>query len=451
MSAQLEERIRQVAIVLSSVDSRTAQELLSELPPEHARLVRRAHATLGHISESERREALSSLKSRVTDRVVSGSSSATVSFQSSLSSVDHARDTSDSSRYQSELARSDAGDVDLNAIAMEFLRDDLEDEEPSGDDGKSEAASMNTTSAATSSPSGSIGELIVALDSCDIKKLFGREQAAVIAILVQQVDDVAAAKILQALPQPLAVSALAQLPQVSSVRTEVIDELRNMILDHMNHRQGTTTPVVSGLDRIKSILAASNSTPREEWLEELSKIDNQLATCVGWNPALATSSTNITAQSTGDSSVVSEVAVDQAMAANSHLLSMENVLSLVRGQDSRSAEPQSVRSDPDKVVQMSFEQICSLPDEDLSQVVQSCEPNAVLVLLTLSAEPFYQRVIPMFASRDIQRIKDRLRQLDFVGPDEIDQAKRKLCDVAGELFAKGKIGTLFNLTITAAA
>jgi flagellar motor switch protein FliG len=451
MSAQLDERIRQVAIVLSSVDAHTAQELLAELPPEHARLVRRAHAKLGHISESERRNALNSLRSRVTDRDFAEPMNSTSTSNSDFASDRSDRNSANKANQPNRMTASQVRDLDLNAIAMEFLNEDAEGDDVSSIAVHDDSVCIQTPPAISTSHNASLHELVVALDQNDIRQLFAAEQPAVVAILIQQVDDTAAAKILQALPQPLAVATLAQLPQVKSVRTEVLDELRNMILDHTNQNGAVTSPAMSGLDRVKSILAVSTTAPREQWLNELSKIDHQLATCVGWQPDVETTlaSRNIQSEARSENPLD---AVDQHLGdSSSHLLSIENIAPLVLGQQSVPAAAQSARAERDRVVTMSYEQICSLRNEDLSQVVQNCEPNAVLVLLTLTGEVFYQRVIPMFTSRDIQRIKDRLNQLEFVGPGEIEQAKQKLCHVAGELFSQGKIGTLYNLTITAAA
>jgi hypothetical protein len=73
------------------------------------------------------------------------------------------------------------------------------------------------------------------------------------------------------------------------------------------------------------------------------------------------------------------------------------------------------------------------------------------MLLSLRQEIFSKRVIQMFTPKESQRIAERIVQMPPATVADIDHAKSEVCKTAGLLFAQGKIGSLFNLTITAAA
>ncbi len=57
-AAKVDSKIRQVAILLSSVDTNSARQLLGQLPTDQARQVRNAMVNLGKVTPEERRQAL---------------------------------------------------------------------------------------------------------------------------------------------------------------------------------------------------------------------------------------------------------------------------------------------------------------------------------------------------------------------------------------------------------
>ena len=57
--------IRQAAILMASVDSQTARQLLQQMPPATAKAVRRAMVDLGRIDAEEQQAVLAAFKSRV--------------------------------------------------------------------------------------------------------------------------------------------------------------------------------------------------------------------------------------------------------------------------------------------------------------------------------------------------------------------------------------------------
>ncbi len=61
---KLDDRIRQVAILLTSVDTATARQLLTQLPTQQAKQVRQAMVQLGSVSPEERARALESFQKR---------------------------------------------------------------------------------------------------------------------------------------------------------------------------------------------------------------------------------------------------------------------------------------------------------------------------------------------------------------------------------------------------
>lgn len=100
---------------------------------------------------------------------------------------------------------------------------------------------------------------------------------------------------------------------------------------------------------------------------------------------------------------------------------------------------------------MSFEEVTLLPPKDLVQVLHSATPDIVLMALRGAPDPFYQRVRKLLTPRDAKRLDSRMNQSVTLSLREIDQAQRRLAEIASDLLTAGQIGSLVSLTITAAA
>ena len=57
--------IRQAAILMASVDSQTARQLLQQMPPATAKAIRKAMVDLGRIDATEQRAVLAAFQARV--------------------------------------------------------------------------------------------------------------------------------------------------------------------------------------------------------------------------------------------------------------------------------------------------------------------------------------------------------------------------------------------------
>ncbi len=58
VAEKIDSKTRQVAILLTSVDTQTARQMLSQFPTEQAKRIRSAMTQLGPVSPEERRAAL---------------------------------------------------------------------------------------------------------------------------------------------------------------------------------------------------------------------------------------------------------------------------------------------------------------------------------------------------------------------------------------------------------
>jgi flagellar motor switch protein FliG len=454
MSAKLDERIRQVAIVLASVDADTARDILSQLPDDHAERVRRTCETLGQITEAERQKAFDVFRN-LANRNAPNSRSNSHSTAADDSRLQ--RNTSTSAKDAPFVSNSfRPRTIDLDSVAMEFLSEELAAEDLAGQGLTPNSPCDWPLSSSTSHPSHvSLTELVSCLEPSDLSKLFGQERPIIVAAMLQQVSDAAAAKILQALPKALAASSIACLPDLHNIQPDVIEHLRQMIVEY-RERQGSNPPEpTTAIDRVKSILSHTNPQNRRQWLEEIGRVDQQLARQVGWesstNPVSELSSIRESGSIT-NSDVMSNSWQPEVQASESN--SFDSSLS-------RSEQPSAIANEKlnnldsippaEKLTGMTFDQVCELPTDELSQVVKSCDPQSILTLLSLRNEVFSRRVIQMFTPKESQRIQERIATMAPVSSTDIERARTRVCTTAVELFAQGKIGTLFNLTITAAA
>jgi flagellar motor switch protein FliG len=100
---------------------------------------------------------------------------------------------------------------------------------------------------------------------------------------------------------------------------------------------------------------------------------------------------------------------------------------------------------------MPFEDLVLLSPEDLSVVLRACEPAVILLALSGASESFYKRFKSMLHPRDARRLDARLANQGPMQMRDIDRAQLQMSQAAGQLLASGRIGSLMNMTFTAAA
>ena len=433
-------RIRQVAIVLSSVDASTARQLLGQLPPAQARLVRQQMATLANVTPKERDAAMGMLaqltgKSSQTTthsaRSVHSDSQRTspaeallsevpssldrIEFTSGYSSRTEANSFSDSSSNSSYDARG-------NPVAFEeqFHNVQRQGENPfqtplwlppwqqwSGD---------------------------------ELARLLSNERPTLIAAVLLQAPVELGSEILQALPSAIATTVLAVLPQLHTTDPSVLQEIYSQLHQRLSDFQRQTSPQNAGMTKLQAILATVSNEARKRFEQGLAVSEPLLAHALG-----VTNSKPTATATSQDTKGVEYRAVDSAHEPEDRAESLRETLpfpSKTYDEVAGSTRQESV---------FSFESLKTLSLEDLAIVLRSMDPNTILLAASGASRQMRERIEALVDPNEIKRLRARLQGLRTAKLTEKQSAQNKIAQAAHVLLQQGRIASLSNMTILAAA
>lgn len=444
---KLDSKTRQVAILLTSVDTPTARSLLSQFPTEHAKRIRAAMTQLGTVTPEERRAALDQF-----ERMRQASAPTPTSPAESLALQ----------------ANQSIDAIDLSPQARQYAR------EPNL---QPPAVYENPKPSEPNHP-------WAQLTGHDLSELLAAERPIVIAVVLNQIPTQLAASLLQLLPEPLAMSAMGLLPQVQGTPADILQEIQQQLEERLKNHQLPLRANQEGMQRLRTILEHADARFREQCKHHICRQEPTLARRLGWdaepldlpsptpysppspstkNPPPVTtphSTTNHSRNHASQNNTTTPLSAISPSASSAPLppstqrdgvnlspspLTAENSPPNPRN----NAHPTPTSSQP--TIRMSFEEVTLLPPKDLVQVLHSATPDIVLMALRGAPDPFYQRVRKLLTPRDAKRLDARMNQSITLSLREIDQAQRRLAEIASDLLTAGQIGSLVSLTITAAA
>ncbi len=421
------DRIRQVAIVLTSVDASTARKLLGQLPEAQARQVRQRMANLGSVSPSERQAAMQSF-AKLT-RSLNKAPSAPAPRENPnrspaeaiLSSVPETIDRFEPSSNVSNLSM-DGGSND-SSTHDGFVPVQPQQRNPF-------LPNWNPTWHQWS------GE--------ELARMLLNERPNVIAALVLQCPTELGSSIVQSLPSTLAASVLASLPQLHAsdpaVLQEIYDQLHMKLIDF----QRQTSPANEGMTKLQALMTQLDGEKKHQIQESLARTEPMLAHSLGLSIQESITSrteqpANVTAASTANTGVR-----DALLADTSNELSdaAEMIVPFV-------ARESTTETD-DTIDEPAFEELAKFSSEDLAIILRSLDPQTIL-LATSAAGPMMQsRIESLIDTKEIVRLRKRLHALRRISSVEKAAAQQKIARTAGMLLQQGRIAGLSSVSFVAA-
>ncbi|MDZ4851531.1 MAG: FliG C-terminal domain-containing protein [Pirellulaceae bacterium] len=434
------DRIRQVAIVLSSVDAATARSLLGTLPATQARLVRQQLATLTNITPSERASAskmIAQLKSQA------GASS---------------KQTSQATRSPPPSHSSSPAEALLSAVPVGIDSIELTDEySPSSDPMPSGNAHIDWHASAPCS----IGESGFAplqryseqpFDSpssipswqhwngAELTKLLMNERPSLIAAVLLHAPEKLGSEILQTLAPEIATSVLAALPQLHTTDPTVLQEIYSELHQRLVDFKRQSSPENVGMTKLQALLSMVSSETRHRLEQRLAAQQPLLAHALGVS---TTPNPIVTMPSTPSPQRVAAVAISQ-QTEHRH----DDTPVTVKF-PKKSVDP-SFNATPGISID-SFESLVSLSLEDFALVLRSVDPQTILLATSGGSQKIQERVEQLLDPKDIKRLRDRIESLRSTRTKDKQLAQTKVLQAAQSLFQQGRIASLANMTILAAA
>lgn len=448
--SSVDQRIRQVAIVMQSLDSSTAKSLLSQLPPDLAKSVKQMMTKLGTVTSRERSLAFESLEGLLG--AMMGEEEAELAQAESPASAVLAN------------SRSTVDRVELSSAGSSHSQQHL----PHAGDSQTKNEAETPW---------------LSWDPATLATYLANERPAVIATVINQFSPERAKSLLDHLPIQVASSTLVALPHLALSDPTILHD----ILAEVDRKLPKSQPVlktvtVAGISKLEAIIAQFGETQRVAWLESIATENQEVAMQLGWMPKQETkpsSNPNLRIPSMSESSPVPSVAPisKDALGTNETPLPLESeqtspgssrapVLGQLPSAESaeadifedtvaipieryRTANVTPTVTDADRISQQ-IERIRSLALNDLVTLLHSSDRNDVITMLKGADESIRKRAEQIVAPQDLKRFLQLLK-----GPtpssEEVLKSVDSIVKQLDKLIASGRITPLATSSILVAA
>lgn len=432
-------RIRQVAIVLSSVDAPTARHLLGQLPPAQARLVRQQMATLANVTPKEREAAMGMLaqltgKSSTTAthsaRSVQPNSQRSSPAEALLSEVPSALDRVEftsgySSRTEANSFSDSPSNSSYDATGNPAFEGQFQNVQRQGE---------NPFQAPLWMPAWQ------QWSGDELARLLSNERPTLIAAVLLQAPVELGSEILQALPSATATSVLAVLPQLHTTDPSVLQEIYSQLHQRLSDFQRQTSPQNAGMTKLQAILATVSNETRKRLEQGLAVSEPLLAHALG-----VSNNKTATKEPSQETKTDDYRAVESAHETDDREESLRETLPFV----SETYDGVGENSWQESVI--SFENLKTLSLEDLAIVLRSMDPNTILLAASGASRAMQERIEALVDPKEIKRLRARLQGLRTAKPIEKQSAQNKIAQAAHVLLQQGRLASLSNMSILAAA
>ncbi|HBE66818.1 MAG TPA: hypothetical protein DDW52_01585 [Planctomycetaceae bacterium] len=421
-------RIRQIAILLASVDAATAQQLLLHLPTETAKAVRGMAGKLGAVSAEEKTRIVNEFRKAATGAGSLVAESAPMANTAQIESPpttigdqpDAATTRSNVARHTDSVQHPKWGEISVASL-LNFLRD---------------------------------------------------ERPAVIAVVVSQLEPAFAVQILQELPSATNRAVLQRMSTLGDVDATAMASIEEYLSERLEEYQQIYRSQAENRRRMDALLAAAPTALREQWQAAFDEDDADEATSGD-----AKTQVNSAPTSTSDGEANSEKIHEPALAAvndvqdsfepSSAAQSLENdssdsaatILPFPRNpRDAASTKPPSSQAnsssyfvganlaDADHAeqvdeppaaqrvdssfIRLDFDALLDLQTEQLAAILSEPDSQTVLLALAGATPKFMQRFYSMLRSEDAHALRTRLSKLGTINLRDVDNAQLELLDLA---------------------
>lgn len=426
-------RIRQIAILLSSVDASTARQLLLHLPTETAKAVRGMAGKLGAVSAEEKRrivnefrKAAASGRPLVTDAVASqetppsrptaASTTATAEQVATSASTDQSPSRSDSVQHPKW------GEISVAGL-LNFLRD---------------------------------------------------ERPAVIAVVVSQLEPAFAVQILQDLPSATNRAVLQRMATLGDVDAAAMASIEEYLSERLEEYQQIYRSQTENRRRMDALLAAAPTALREQWQAALS--EDATAEPATQEQSTTPETTNASPSGNGaDSKGAPEPALAAVSSVEDSFEPSTGLRSQVDDTDDKAATilpfpsapnhtaPSETQSAQDiwsnsyvgasfsdvvsderleaqqvdsSFIRLDFDSLLSLKTEQLAAILSEPDSQTVLLALAGATPTFMQRFYSMLRPQDADALRGRLSSIGAINLRDVDNAQLELLDLAERFLPK---------------
>ncbi len=476
----LPDNIRRIAVLVSSVDSPTARQLLLHLPTNVAKQVRRALQHLGPISPSERQRILAEFQSTAAKQNAPTASSSLSAASPARGGMNH-----DAPQYVSDSPVTAAHQPRSHAPSLaqysEFDSNLVDTQHHSSNHASHTQQSVPHSE---QSVAGDLPQSAWArMDIRALSHFLRSERPTVIAVVINQLAPNTGVALLQQLPLSMHREVLQAIGSLQEIDSEAMLAIEEHLSERLKDYELRIDSESKGTRRIAALLAAAPPELQETWsrfvhiavdpLEatvdqsetnapdqpEIAPIQTaapknsvQPAARLTATPGTATRTTErgpergperakpqpatsleprsratfeaLASQNAGQNAVVDTNTDDADDTEEAYILPFPGA-----------AEPKQLSDVDRSLIQLEFEQILSLTTYQLAQILTAANSSTVLLALAGASPNFMKRFYSMLNKADAKALASRLSQIGPLKLRDIDEAQRSISELAAKLVA----------------
>lgn len=397
------ETIRKAAILITSLDQETADQLLEQMSPEQAQIVRNAALDLGDLSSEESSEVIAEFLQRNPEQ----------------SGVELDQSLADKLVEASELVDIDHPPVQEQQPPFVFLHD-----------------AENET----------------------LTELLRWEHPQTIAVVLSHLPPNQGMEVLVHFPDQLQSQILQRMVSLEQTNPNVVRNVEQELERVFAAKIHTNQESATGLLAVQAILKQADAHHRQHLLKNMSSQDRQrlLEKCSpsrqGSDPLVGKHRKKLADflqqqdphQTVQMSTLLEKVEQRTRELANSDLQTTTAKQAQVNGSKSPEPETKSTRSattslNKGKKATIHFDQLTKLDTNALTQVLQIVEPRVLLLALLGASPELMNRITAPLSTTDNRRLR---RQMEQIGPlqlQDITTAQSLVAKTATQLIAEGRI------------
>ena len=412
-TATMPDRLRQIAILISSVDSAAARQILLQLPTDTARQIRQLTTRLGEVSVDEKRGILAEFQRSAAS--VDSPSSSGDSAGSRTTNQNNSTHSSHPAHHSSTAAGS----------PVTFTTGQTAAGGMAGRPG--EPTSQWAVSEQTMTNESTTRSAWTRLSTAALVRFVREERASVAAVVISQLAPAAAVEVLQHLPTETRREVLLRLSRLEEVDPEAMQTIDDHLSQRLHEYQHSIQSELENARRIQSLLAAAPPEIRSDWAELL----------VGTSGEVALDSAESLAAdaSTRAQHIASPSGADAAQRREQMAAGDEADILPFRpatGGAERADSPRDTTADR-LLIQWEFEQILLLPATALAHLLSSTDSPTVLLALAGASPEFMKQFYRRLNRYDAKTLEARLQRIGPIQLRDVDAAQRKIVDNAARL------------------
>jgi len=385
-----DDNLRKAAILVKSLDARTAERLLGQMKPEEVAQVRNAIEQLGPIDADER------------ERIIR------------------------------EFMHTDTASVDRPPDGVEMDRSLAE----------RIATFQEPPPCVESRPSESSRFAFLYDASTDrVAEFLAREHPQTVSIVLAHLPPGRSASVLRRFPADLQIEVLGRLVRLDETDARVLGEVERELEKLVACEDVAPEERPAGLVAVEAILDAVGKHDRQVLLTRLEQHDQQTVLQLGYPPQRRgpSAATKITVRRRREPSPKADTSEGTSSPQEAAQTAIEARPAEKIEPDRADGSPADSEWGADGPSPIDFNDLIAMGDVALAKVFRAADPQITLLALTGASRQLVDRILGRLPIREAKTLRRQMEQLGPTRLSDMERAQQQLAELAGQLADQGEI------------